>query len=470
MPFSTAFEDHPLIERGIRIRRNPIAAYGIAVASVAVATLARWLVGGHVVEGVPFLTYYPAIIIATLAGGLGPGIVATLLSTAAAVQLFLPPLFGPGFGQREVVSLSLFVLTSGINVIIVALLDAAVERSMAQVQNIRVLMESAPTGIVVVDEEGVIKLVNSSAEKQFGYDRLDLVGKRVEVLLPAAQVAAHRGAREAFLQKPEARVMGVGRDLSGRRKDGSEFPVEIGLNPVNQDGRTAVLATVIDISDRKKAQESQNLIIRELHHRTQNLFTVFQAIAARTVDETKTAAETKYALNGRIQALARAYAMLADAAWEGASLGAILDRQFAGFSKHVSVTGCDIIVSPSAAQQFALIVHELTTNALKYGALSAPDGRVAVVGTIDRLNGGGTFSFVWGETGGPPVTAPTRKGFGGVILLDSAKQFAQSVALDYLLQGLRYELQLQLGAIEASRAPAKPESNATLTAVPAGPG
>ena len=125
------------------------------------------------------------------------------------------------------------------------------------------------------------------------------------------------------------------------------------------------MASVIDISDRKKAQDGQKLIIRELQHRTHNLFAVFQAIAARTVDENKTAAEIKYVLNGRVQALARAYSMLADAAWEGASLAAILDREFAGFSKQVNVDGCDIIVSPSVAQQFALIVHELATNALK---------------------------------------------------------------------------------------------------------
>ncbi|EHK55359.1 putative sensor/response regulator hybrid, partial [Mesorhizobium alhagi CCNWXJ12-2] len=92
------------------------------------------------------------------------------------------------------------------------------------------------------------------------------------------------------------------------------------------------------------------------------------------------------------------------------------------------------------------------TNALKYGALSVPDGLVSIAGKIDRLNGSGTFSFAWRETGGPSVTAPTRKGFGSVILVDSAKQFSQNVVLDYTPQGLRYDLQLQLSAIESSRA------------------
>src|SRR6202043_3273877 len=134
-------------------------------------------------------------------------------------------------------------------------------RIIAQVQNMSVLIESAPTGIVVVDEQGVIKLVNSSTEKQFGYSRLDLLGQRVDVLVPVPQATTHREAREAFQQKPEARIMGSGCDLSGRRKDGSEFPVEIGLNPVSQNGRIAVLATVIDISARKQTEEYQRLII-----------------------------------------------------------------------------------------------------------------------------------------------------------------------------------------------------------------
>src|SRR6266511_2139179 len=463
VPFSTAFEDHPLVECALRVRRNPSAAYGSAVAAVALATLVRWIVGGQVVEGLPFITYYPAIIIATLAGGFWPGILATVLSSATALYLFLPPLFSPDLIQREAVSLLLFIFLAGINVTIVALLNAAVEHIIAQVQNMRVLIESAPNGIVVVDKRGTIKLVNASTEKLFGYNRLELLGRNVEVLVPDQQVDTR--LRDSFQEHPKAPATNSERDLNGRRKDGSEFAVEIGLNPVSRNENNAVLATVVDISERNRAEDGQKLIIREFQHRTGNLFAVFQAIAVRSVDEGKTAAEIKYVLSGRIQALARAYAMLADTAWGGASLAAILDRQFAGFSKRVNVGGCDIVVIPSAAQQFALIVHELATNALKYGALSTPNGRVSIEGKIDRLNGGGTFSFAWRETGGPPVTVPTRKGFGSVILLDSAKHFGQSVTLDYAPQGLSYDLQFQLSAIEASM---KHEGRATVSELHAG--
>src|SRR6266581_213000 len=236
MPFSTAFENHPFIERALRVRQNPIAAYGIAVAAVAVATLARWMVGGQLVEGLPFITYYPAIIIATLAGGFWPGVLATVLSSAAALYLFLPPLFSPDLNQRDAVSLVLFIFLAGINVTIVALLDAAVEHIMAQLQNVRVLIESAPNGIVVVDKQGMIQLINTSTEKLFGYNRHESLGRNVEVLVPDQQVDTHQNVRDSFQQHPEARVMGAGRDMNGRRKDGSEFTLEIGLNPVGRNG------------------------------------------------------------------------------------------------------------------------------------------------------------------------------------------------------------------------------------------
>jgi len=448
--FASGFQIYPWLERALAVRRNPIAAYGFALAMVALAVLVRWIVGEYVGAQIPFITFFPAIVIAAIIGGLWPSIVATVLSTVAAWYLFIPPYFSWSLGERELVQLLMFIVVDGVMVAMIVLLDALVERLILQQRNIRVLLESAPSGFVLVDGHGTIKLVNASTEKLFGYNREELTGKSVEFLVPEQHVDAHRKVRTLYQEKPEARLMGLGRDLSGRRKDGTEFPIEIGLNPLGGDGQPAVLATVIDISARKQAQDSQQLVIRELQHRTQNLFAVFQAMADRSFDEAKTPAQAKFVLNGRVQALARAYAMLADTAWTGASLATILDRQFSGFSNRVSISGCDIVVSPSAAHQLALITHELATNALKYGALSSPDGRVSIEGKIDRLNGTGTFSFAWRESGGPSVIEPNRKGFGSIILLESAKQFAQGVVLDYAPRGVRYQLEILLSEIEAS--------------------
>ena len=247
---------------------------------VALAVFGRWAVGEYVGARVPFITFYPAIIIATLIGGLWLGIIATILSSLAAWYLFLPPLYSWTLEERELDQLLLFIFICGINVTVVALLNALVDRVLAQEDNTRVLLKSAPYGIVVVDERGIIKLINTSTEKLFGYNRHELLGRSVEVLVPDQQVDTHQGVRDSFQQHPEARAMGAGRDMNGRRKDGSEFTLEIGLNPIGRNGNNAVLATVIDITERKRAQESEQLIIRELQHRTLNLFAVFQAIPA----------------------------------------------------------------------------------------------------------------------------------------------------------------------------------------------
>ncbi len=119
-------------------------------------------------------------------------------------------------------------------------------------------------------------------------------------------------------------------------------------------------------------------------------------------------------------------------------------------SERVSIEGCEIVVTPRAAQQFAMITHELATNALKYGALSVPDGRVSISGKLDRSNGSESFVFSWRETGGPKVSQPTRKGFGSAILVESAEQFGH-VTMKYLPEGLIYQINLDLTAIEGPK-------------------
>jgi PAS domain S-box-containing protein len=453
MPLSSAVDRYPLIERALRVRERPLLAYSVAMIIIAIATALRMGVGGQLIAGVPFITFYPAIIIATLFGGFGPGILSIVLSSAIAWYLFLPSPDSLAIDNEEAVSLILFVVLSAFNVFIVALLNSAIERVLAQETNMRVLIESAPNGIVVIDEQGIIRRVNASTEKLFGYPRSELLGRKVEILVPGPAAQKHGALRESYLRAPETRAMGAGRDLSGRRKDGSEFPVEIGLNPVARNGARGVLATVIDISERKRAHDRQLFFIRELQHRTANLFAVIQFIVNRSLSEAQSIPEARKELNARLEALARAHAILADAAWEGARLSEVLKRELKAFSDRLSIRGCELIINAPAAQQFAMIVHELATNAIKYGALSAPDGRIAVEGRVEQNGSNTQFLFLWKESGGPRVSNPTRRGFGSIILVDSAKQFGRHVALNYEPDGLSYELLLPVSAIAAEGYP-----------------
>jgi diguanylate cyclase (GGDEF)-like protein/PAS domain S-box-containing protein len=128
------------------------------------------------------------------------------------------------------------------------------ERKNAE-ERFRLAIESAPNAIIMVDQDGQIVLVNSQTEKYFGYERRDLLAKNVEELVPAHFRAAHANHRDNFYSQPQFRAMGVGRELYGLRKDGSEFPIEIGLAPINTREGILVLATIVDITERKQTQE-----------------------------------------------------------------------------------------------------------------------------------------------------------------------------------------------------------------------
>ena len=142
-----------------------------------------------------------------------------------------------------------------------------------QEERFRTVVESAPTAIIMVNRAGIIEMVNTQAERVFGYERQELAGRSIETLLPMRFRDGHPGHLAAYFVAPTPRAMGAGRDLTGRRKDGSEFPVEIGLNPIETDGGTSVLAAITDISERVKALEQLIEHRDELERSNQELAT-----------------------------------------------------------------------------------------------------------------------------------------------------------------------------------------------------
>ena len=132
---------------------------------------------------------------------------------------------------------------------------APMTRKIVADATFRLAVEASPSGMIMLDQEGRIALVNREAERLFGYSRPELIGQPVDMLVPQALRAAHAVHRQRFVARPERRSMGIGRDLFGQRKDGSYFPIEIGLNPIEGERGPAVLAAVIDITERNAADE-----------------------------------------------------------------------------------------------------------------------------------------------------------------------------------------------------------------------
>ena len=206
-----------------------------------------------------------------------------------------------------------------------------------------------------------------------------------------------------------------------------------------------------DITERKQLEEQRQLLVDELNHRVRNTLTVVQGMAHQSFRTERVTEEALETFNARLHALAAAHTILSGANWRSASMAEIAGAALAICSDQgarVCCSGPEVELSPSIALALALILHELATNALKYGALSGPAGSVG----IEWQREGEALRLAWHEQGGPPVVPPTRRGFGTRLLESSVRgQLAGTLALDYAPTGLRCAMEFPL-----SRALARP--------------
>jgi PAS domain S-box-containing protein len=237
--------------------------------------------------------------------------------------------------------------------------------------------------------KGLIALCNRQLEAMFGYGRDELIGQPVELLVPPKQRAQHTALRAAYSEAPTTRAMGAGRNLHGIRKDGSEFPIEIGLNALPDQ---TVLATVID-------RTYQDLLYREVHHRTRNLLAVVQSIARQSFGQ----APEKVSFLKRLSALSKADNRLS-AAVDSVPLVDLLRDELRGFPNEAAVDVDSIVVPRAKVQNLALIVHELATNASKYALTSSV--------TIEGRELDGNMILRWREDGPPTHQDNNSTGFG----------------------------------------------------------
>jgi two-component sensor histidine kinase/CheY-like chemotaxis protein len=201
-----------------------------------------------------------------------------------------------------------------------------------------------------------------------------------------------------------------------------------------------VMGTVLDITERKRNEERQRLLMAELDHRVKNILGNVSAIARLSSNRAGSVGELVESLDGRIQAISRAHGLLRRGAWESANLAELADEALSPFrsSGNIELASEPVRVVPELAQSLALILHELATNAVKYGALSTPRGRVKVLWS--RLSAG-QLRFVWQEFGGPRASPPTRKGFGLTILQTAAADLGAIANSDFRAEGFVYTLQ-----------------------------
>ena len=205
-----------------------------------------------------------------------------------------------------------------------------------------------------------------------------------------------------------------------------------------------ISGVTVDITDRKRAEDRLMLLAREVDHRAKNTLAVVQSVLRLT--KATTLNDYMEAVDGRVRALASAHNLLSQARWEGADLVRLIDEEISPFRSRgvneINVTGQQISLAPATAQTFALVIHELVTNAAKYGALSRDDGQVSVSWKrSDEM-----LILLWEECRGPLVNAPKSFGFGAKVIGDAIRnQLQGEVSFDWRSTGLRCEIRIPLG-------------------------
>lgn len=295
---------------------------------------------------------------------------------------------------------------------------AAREKLRDQDQRLRATYEHASVGIAEVDTEGRILKVNEQLCAITGRNRETLLGMTI---WDDSDPSDHAKERELFAQQMRGELDTYTLEKSFVRADGEAGWVELKASRVNDaDGRPIYGVRVVrDITQEKHWARQQALLINELNHRVKNTLTSVQSITYQTLRNGGADPGLQAAVEGRLIALSRAHDVLTRRNWEGADLGEIIavaaSPYVVGQGARLSTSGPDVRLTPQVALGLAMALQELATNALKYGAWSNAEGVVEIAWTLSTATPP-RLDLTWRERGGPPVIAPTRKGFGARLL------------------------------------------------------
>lgn len=297
--------------------------------------------------------------------------------------------------------------------------------------------------------DGDIASWSAGAERIIGYDAAEAIGMSASVLFTAPDRAAGVDVREFEHAAREGRA----EDSRWHVRRGGEWFWGNGVTiAFEQGGASALLKIVRDETPAKLALEQEILLLNELNHRIKNTLATVQSIAEQTLRSGCVDAATRETLTGRLIALSKAHDVLVQESWAGAGLMEVVAEAVAPHPSDASaiqITGPSVRLSPSLAVSISLTLHELATNAIKYGALSSPQGRVAISWTEahDR-EGRRSLSLLWQEEGGPTVSPPRRQGFGSRLLSRVFADVGGSARQAYLPGGLRCVISLPLSTSE----------------------
>jgi two-component system CheB/CheR fusion protein len=304
------------------------------------------------------------------------------------------------------------------------------------------IVASSDDAIVSTDFDGIITSWNDGAERIFGYLTEETIGNSISILTPTN----YQKEEETILERIRRGQRVEHYETIRQRKHGSLIEVSLTISPI-KDARGKIIGMskiVHDNTERKFKDKQIASLAHEVEHRAKNLLATVQA--AVHLSQSDTVAGLKEVIEGRIKALANAHALFEHSNWTGADLRQLITDELSPYCQNgderLSIEGQDLSLEPSVAQMIAIAIHELTTNAAKYGALSATDGRIGI--TWSRVLGD-RLLLRWTETGGPSVKSPARRGFGtSVIERVVREQLKGEIRHQWRPEGLVCEVSLPL--------------------------
>jgi PAS domain S-box-containing protein len=322
----------------------------------------------------------------------------------------------------------------------------------------RELLDSLPAAVYTTDAAGRITYFNEAAVELWGHR--PMLGSSEwcgswKLFWPDGTPLRHDECPMAVALKEDRIVRGI--EAACERPDGTRVPFIPYPTPLHDESGQLVGAVnmLVDITERKRTEEQQTLLVRELHHRVKNTLATVQAIMGSTARSSDTIEDFKNALIGRIGSLAKTHLLLAD---EGNTttfadiLHSELDAFDDGSGARIRLSGPAVDMPSRLAVSLGMAVHELTTNSAKYGALSVYGGKVDVSWTVVIDAQRRSLNFEWLESGGPPVEKPKRQGFGSRLLeFVLPGQIQAKIDIDYRPEGLRVHCAVPIPAEPATK-------------------
>ncbi|WP_343715073.1 CheR family methyltransferase [Inquilinus sp.] len=302
-----------------------------------------------------------------------------------------------------------------INGVVITFIDITErKRSEEAFARLAAIIDNSQEAIIGMAPDGTITSWNAGAERMYGYSAEEAIGRALSFLSVANRSSELRQILDRLKRQPAQQSVVETERLT---KDGRRIFVSYTASPIRDTAGKLVPVAVVerDTTERRQAEERQQLLLAELNHRVKNTLASVLSIAGRTRQSSASLEEFSQSFEGRVQSLASAHELLAENVWSGADLRQTLLRELQPYHEGKDppvLTGGEVFLPARAALIFAMAFHELATNASKYGALSAPGGAVKVGWRVVKSAATPFLRIEWTERGGPKTAEPTREGFG----------------------------------------------------------